>query len=356
MYAGEVSGMKTIKLETPEFRTGAPGTFIDLVIYDYRVRRNDNDVFYFNWNYIRDLFDREFIETLAKQYHILLEQLIRYRNEPDHPFSGEDIVPERYRSLIASLNRTEAAIPESTLHGLIEEQIRRTPDREALTYEGRSLTYAAFGERADQVAGLLRHLGVSSNEFVALFLNRSFDTLAGQLGIMKAGAAYLPIGVDYPTDRVAYMLEDSGARVLLTQSAHLKELEGALGRVEHILVMDEGASAAAIPESLRERVVMPSGIYVDRPDVALPAGSPDDLAYMIYTSGSTGKPKGAMITHRNIVNFLTWVKEELGITAAERLAFVTSYAFDMTMTSNWTPLPRRGLAACAVRGEDQGRQ
>lgn len=138
MYAGEVSGMKTIKLETPEFRTGAPGTFIDLVIYDYRVRRNDNDVFYFNWNYIRDLFDREFIETLAKQYHILLEQLIRYRNEPDHPFSGEDIVPERYRSLIASLNRTEAAIPESTLHGLIEEQIRRTPDSEALTYEGRS--------------------------------------------------------------------------------------------------------------------------------------------------------------------------------------------------------------------------
>lgn len=94
------------------------------MIYDYRVRRNDNDVFYFNWNYIRDLFDREFIETLAKQYHILLEQLIRYRNEPDHPFSGEDIVPERYRSLIASLNRTEAAIPESTLHGLIEEQIR----------------------------------------------------------------------------------------------------------------------------------------------------------------------------------------------------------------------------------------
>lgn len=337
MYAGEVSGMKTIKLETPEFRTGAPGTFIDLVIYDYRVRRNDNDVFYFNWNYIRDLFDREFIETLAKQYHILLEQLIRYRNEPDHPFSGEDIVPERYRSLIASLNRTEAAIPESTLHGLIEAQIRRTPDSEALTYEGRSLSYAAFGKRADQVAGLLRHLGVSSNEFVALFLNRSFDTLAGQLGIMKAGAAYLPIGVDYPTDRVAYMLEDSGARVLLTQSAHLKELEGALGRVEHILVMDEGASAAAIPESLRERVVMPSGIYVDRPDVALPAGSPDDLAYMIYTSGSTGKPKGAMITHRNIVNFLTWVKEELGITAAERLAFVTSYAFDMTMTSNWTP-------------------
>ncbi|MFQ9868438.1 MAG: AMP-binding protein [Bilophila wadsworthia] len=161
--------------------------------------------------------------------------------------------------------------------------------------------------------------------------------MAGQLGIMKAGAGYPPIGVDYPTDRVAYMLEDSGARVLLTQSAHLKELEGALGRVEHLLVMDEGASAAAIPESLRERVVMPSGIYVDRPDVALPAGSPDDLAYMIYTSGSTGNPNGAKITHRNIVNFLTWVKEELGITAAERLAFVTSYAFDMTMTSNWTP-------------------
>lgn len=337
MYAGEVSGMKSLRLETPEFRTGAPGTFLDLVIYDYRVRRHDDDVFYFNWNYVRDLFDREFIETLARQYHTLLEQLIRYHREPDRPFSGEDIVPERYRSLIAALNHTEVAVPEDTLHALIEEQIRRTPDNEAISDEGRSYSYAAFGTRATQIAGLLRELGVRQNDFVALFLGRSFDMLTGQLGIMKAGAAYLPIGVDYPTDRVAYMLEDSGARILLTRSAHLAALDGALDRVEHILVLDEAADETAIPAALRDRVVLPATIYTDRPGLSLPAGSPEDLAYMIYTSGSTGKPKGAMITHRNIVNFLSWVKDDLGITAAERLAFVTSYAFDMTMTSNWTP-------------------
>ena len=337
MYAGEVSDLKALRLDTPEFRTGAPGTFIDLVIYDYRVHRHGDDVFYFNWNYVRDLFDREFIETLATQYQTLLEQIIRFRNEPDHPFEGRDIIPKSYRTLLARINGTQTPLPEATLHGLIEEQIERTPEREALSYKGQSLTYAAFGVRAAQVAGLLKELGVQRNDFVALFLGRSFDTLTGQLGIMKAGAAYLPIGVDYPSDRVAYMLEDSGARVLLTQYASLARLEGALAHVEHILVLDEGADQAAVPAWLEDRVIFPATIYVDRPGAPLPAGSPDDLAYMIYTSGSTGKPKGAMITHRNIVNFLSWVKNELHITAEERLAFVTSYAFDMTMTSNWTP-------------------
>lgn len=142
------------------------------------MRRNDNDVFYFNWNYIRDLFDREFIETLAKQYHILLEQLIRYRNEPDHPFSGEDIVPERYRSLIASLNRTEAATPNHA----------HRPDRRAdPAYPGQrgpDLRRAEPSPTRPSGSGPIRWPAaaaprVSSNEFVALFLNRSFDTLAG---------------------------------------------------------------------------------------------------------------------------------------------------------------------------------
>ena len=337
MYAGEVSGMKSLRLETPEFRTGAPGTFIDLVIYDYHVRRDDNDTFYFNWNYIRDLFDREFIETLAKQYHTLLEQIIRCRQTPDLPFSGVDLVPARYHALITRVNETKTPIPESTLHALIAEQIRHNPDNEAISCQGQSFSYTDFGSRAGQVARLLRQLGVATNQFVALFMHRSFETLVGQLGIMQAGGAYLPIAVDYPADRIAYILEDSGAKVLLTQSAHLGTLANIASDVAHILVMDEGADMADIPASLRNRIILPADIYRDRPEWSLAAGSPDDLAYMIYTSGSTGKPKGAMISHRNIVNFLTWVKEGLGITAAERFAFVTSYAFDMTMTSNWTP-------------------
>jgi non-ribosomal peptide synthetase component F len=116
------------------------------------------------------------------------------------------------------------------------------------------------------VAGLLRHLGVSSNEFVALFLNRSFDTLAGQLGIMKAGAAYLPIGVDYPTDRVAYMLEDSGARVLLTQSAHLKELEGALGRVTRAQAPPPSRNRSGNGSSCRQASMLTARTWPCPPD------------------------------------------------------------------------------------------
>ncbi|MDR3088837.1 MAG: amino acid adenylation domain-containing protein [Desulfobulbaceae bacterium] len=337
MYAGEVSGMKALSLNTPEFRTGAPGTFIDLVIYDYRVSRQGDDIFYFNWNYIRDLFDRKFIETLAGQYQTLLERIVVCPSQPDIAFNGEAIVPEQYRRLLARVNDTAHPMPETTLHGLIEESIRRGPDNQSMTYEGRSVSYKEFGVKAGQIAGLLTELGVARNQFVALFLNRCPEMLMGQLGIMKAGAAYLPIGVDYPAERIAYMLADSGARALLTRSDCLAALAGTLDKVEHIILLDEGATEGDIPAPLIGRVIVPATIYQDRRHVTPPLGSPDDLAYMIYTSGSTGKPKGSMISHRNIINFLLWVKEGLKIREDERFAFVTSYAFDMTMTSNWVP-------------------
>ncbi|MFO7596778.1 MAG: amino acid adenylation domain-containing protein, partial [Desulfocurvibacter africanus] len=339
MYAGEVSGMRTIKLDTPEFRTGAPGTFIDLVIYDYRARPDQEDVYYFNWNYVRDLFDRHYIEDLSTQYRTLLQQLASAHksNTLDQPFTGEDIIPERHRTLMREVNRTEAPIPDATLHGLIEETVARTPDSLALTFENTSLTYAQFDERAEQVAGLLRSKGVGPGDFVALFLSRGLDMLSAQLGVLKSGAAYLPIDIDYPADRVSYVLEDSRARVLLTQSRHLCGLKPSLGRVETVVLLDEAATQAEVPVTLGEKTLLPEAVYKDRPKAQPSIGSPSDLAYMIYTSGSTGKPKGVMVTHRNIVNFLNWVKTAIGVAPTDRLALVTSYAFDMTLTSNWVP-------------------
>lgn len=336
MYAGEVSGMKAVRLDTPEFRTGAPGTYIDLVIYDYRVRRDDNDVYYFNWNYIRDLFDEKFVATLADQYLMLLKQIIRQTGEAAPVFCGEDIVPTAYRELLDSVNNTAVKIPDLSLHGLIEKQAAQAPDRLALACEGRQLTYREFTDEAGRLAALMRELGLQSGQFAALYLSRSIEMLLGQLAIMQAGGAYLPLDVNFPPDRVAYILEDSGAEILLVDSGSLSGLQSLPQHVAHILVLNRDASDADIPPALKSKVIMPDRVYAPREridgTVAVATGDP---AYMIYTSGSTGKPKGAKISHRNIVNFLTWVKEEIGIAADERMALVTSYAFDMTMTSNW---------------------
>lgn len=336
MYAGEVSNMKHVEIEAPEFRTGAPGTFVDLVIYDYRIKRDSDDVYFFNWNYIRDMFDREFIEVIAEQYKKLLKQMIEFKAHPDKVFSSSSIVPPSYEKLLATVNATDAPIPSGTLHGLIAEQMARVPQKEALTFEGKSMDYATFGQKSDDVAALLLELGVQVDDFVSLFLGRSMDMLVGQLGVMKAGAAYLPISIDYPAERVGYVLKDSGTKVVLTQGKYLTQLERDLTGVEHILVLDEVAEES-IPASLKDKVHLASAIFVNRKDVVLPDVKPENLAYMIYTSGSTGNPKGAKITHKNIINFLIWVKEVLAISEDERFAFVTSYAFDMTMTSNWVP-------------------
>ncbi|SHJ55948.1 non-ribosomal peptide synthetase [Halodesulfovibrio aestuarii] len=339
MYNGEVSEMQKIMLDTPEFRTGAPGTYIDLVIYDFRERKHSADTFYFNWNFIRDIFDKDFIEILSSQYKILLTQLVKAKSSEyaAQKFTGEEIIPEHHRKLMGEINNTKTSFPDATLHALIEEQVRKTPDKEALTFEGNTLTYSMFNEQAAAIGRCLTSLNIGNDDFVALFTSRSLEMLTGQFGVLKAGAAYLPIDIDYPSDRIAYVLEDSLAPVLLTQSTHLPRLEGALKHVKHVILLDEGADTESIPESIKDKTVTLNSLKEQSEGIELPEVSTCDLAYMIYTSGSTGKPKGVQVTHRNIVNFLHWVKMEVNIREEERLALVTSYAFDMTLTSNWVP-------------------
>lgn len=339
MYNGEVSDMQKVVLDTPEFRTGAPGTYLDLVIYDFRERKHSADTFYFNWNFIRDIFDRDFIEILASQYKILLTQLVKAKS-PEYAklsFTGEEIIPDHHRKLMGEINNTTVPFPDATLHALIEDQVRANPDKEALTFEETSLTYSMFNEEAEAIGRCLISLGINSGDFVALFTSRSLEMLTGQLGVLKSGAAYLPIDIDYPSDRISYVLEDSHAPIVLTQSAHLPRLEGALTHVKHVVLLDEDAVHAAIPESIQNKTVTLASLRKKAEEIELPSVATSDLAYMIYTSGSTGKPKGVQVTHRNIVNFIHWVKTEINIREEERLALVTSYAFDMTLTSNWVP-------------------
>jgi amino acid adenylation domain-containing protein len=190
------------------------------------------------------------------------------------------------------------------LHELIEAQAARTPDAPAVAFEGRTLTYRQLERRANALAARLVALGVKADAPVGLYVERSLDMVLGMLAILKAGGAYVPVDPAFPAERVAYMLSDSGACVVLVNA----KLNAAAAHVVNLDGFDEDA---------------------DRPAVAV---KPEHLAYVIYTSGSTGKPKGVCIEHRNIVNYVHGVIERLRLEPGMSYATVSTIAADLGNT------------------------
>src|SRR5438105_10658824 len=182
------------------------------------------------------------------------------------------------------------AVTDLCLHDLIEAQALRTPDQVAVVFEHERMTYGELNRRADRLAHHLRGRGVGPDAIVGLFIERSVDMVVGILGILKAGAAYLPIDTGYPQERVAFMLSDASVAVVVTQS----------GLVTRLPI--DSARAVCLNGDLDAPAPTPG---------APPPVRPDHLAYVIYTSGSTGRPKGVCITHRNIVNYVLRIAERL---------------------------------------------
>ncbi|HLM68365.1 MAG TPA: condensation domain-containing protein, partial [Longimicrobium sp.] len=262
----------------------------------------------FDVEYNRDLFDRATVERMAAHFHSIF---LAAAADPSLRLSQLPLGDEAEREeALTRWNATDAFYPELPVHALVSAQAGRTPDAVAVTSGSDSLTYAALEDRSNRLAHHLRRAGVGAESLVALSMERSADLLVGMLAVWKAGAAYVPVDPAYPADRRAYMLADSGAAVVLTDSA----------------------SAEGIPAT-DARVVV-----VDRLDLAAEAGTAaaaevdaDALAYVIYTSGSTGRPKGVMVPHRGVVNFLESMRREPGMTADDVLVAVTSLSFDIAV-------------------------
>ncbi len=241
------------------------------------------------------------------------------------------------------------AIDESdTVHAQIARQAARTPDHVALHAGGIALTYAALIARADRVAAQLVALGVGPDSRVALACSRTADLVVGMLGILRAGGAYVPLDPAYPADRVALMLEDCGATVVVTQQHVADALQlpawrrSADGAPVALVLVDALSDASSASDTLPLPAVWP------------PASRGAQLAYVIYTSGSTGRPKGVMVEHRQVVNFFRGMDEQLGTEPGVWLA-VTSMSFDIsvlellwTLTRGYTVV-LGGAAASAAR-------
>jgi natural product biosynthesis luciferase-like monooxygenase protein len=232
------------------------------------------------------------------------------------------IVPECERKkLIHDWNATETDYDRTRcIHQMFEAQSAKTPDATALIFEGERLSYAALNARANRVAHALAGMGVRRGDLVGLHVRRSADLLIGAIAIHKAGGAYVPLDPDYPADRVALYVEDSGARVILTEAALTPHLPPHQAQV---LEIDRDPRIAAAPDT--------------NPDSGV---TPSDLAYLIYTSGSTGRPKGVMIEHRNVSNFFTGMDARIDHATGGVWLAVTSLSFDISVLELFWTLAR----------------
>jgi amino acid adenylation domain-containing protein len=263
--------------------------------------------------YRRDLFDTVTIQRVARRFEVLLDALSA---DPERHLSDLLLLtPAERHQLAAEWNDTEQDEPGSLL---VWERITfwadRLPDAPAVisgssgSSAGGSLSYRELRDRAERLAAELGALGVGPEVVVALFLERSPETAVGILGVLAAGGVYVPLDPAYPRDRITFMLEDSGARVVLTQRRLLDSIP-ADGLT--VLCLDEEREAPAAGEPVR----------VD----------PDNAAYIIYTSGSTGRPKGAVITHRALAVYVEAISRELGLGPHDRMLQFASPGFDVVV-------------------------
>lgn len=239
--------------------------------------------------YNTDLFEPATITRMAGHYQMLLEGIIA---NPDEPITTlPQLTPRERHQLLVEWNATKRAYPlDQSIHQLFEAQVQRTPDATAVIYENRRLTYRELNARANQLAHYLRTLGVALEAPVGLCMERSLDLLVGVLGILKVGAAYLPLDPTYPAERLAFMMRDSQISVLLTHAALRVQLPAG---PMHVVELD---------------TVWPT-IAQHSPENFPRTGNGDSLAYVLYTSGSTGQPKGVLGHHRGLVNRFSWMWE-----------------------------------------------
>ena len=258
-----------------------------------------------------DLFDPDRILRMLGHFRTLLEGIVA---NPDEPIGYLPLLTEQERrQLLVEWNDTETDHPrDKCIHQLFEEQVERTPDAVAVVFEGQSLTYRELNGQANRLARHLRDLGVERETLVAICVERSLEMVAGLLGILKAGGAYVPLDPDHPEQRLAFMLQDTQAPVLLTQERLRGRLPAYEGKTVCLDQLDELCSRES-GENL--------------PAVA----TAESLAYVIYTSGSTGQPKGVMVEHRGVCNRLQSMRQEFRFDETDAVLQKTPYTFDVSV-------------------------
>ncbi|MFJ2510968.1 amino acid adenylation domain-containing protein [Streptomyces griseoviridis] len=264
------------------------------------------------------LFDEATIARFAGHLTTLLRAATA---EPDRPLATLPMLTEaEYEQVVTGWNGPVRPTPTGSFPELVAAAARRRPDAPAVEDTHTVLAYRELDERANRLAHHLVSLGAGPGTFVGLCLERGVETVVGLLGIMKAGAAYLPLDPGYPADRLAFMLQDSGAGLVVTRTELVRRLPDTGARIVDLTREDD--VLAALPATAPE-----------------PGPGPDDLAYVIYTSGSTGTPKGVLVPHRGIGNLASVEIERLGVDEDSRVLQFASSSFDGAVMEVLMALP-----------------
>ncbi|UTA53629.1 amino acid adenylation domain-containing protein [Lysobacter soli] len=270
--------------------------------------------------YNTDLFDNATIRRWMAAYETLLREAVA---RPDLPFGRLSVVSENARAELQALQPAKVAFDrECRMHESFERQCDRTPDRVAVEFNDERVRYDELEARANRIAHLLRARGVHRGSLVGLVLDRGVDMLAGLLGVLKAGAGYVPLDPNFPAERLSYMASDAGLAALLTTTKHADHFDL---RGRPVLALD----------TLKDELASLPTSRIGRDDGA---AQPESVAYVIYTSGSTGRPKGVQVPHRAVSNFLSSMAKEPGLGADDRLVAVTTLSFDIAVLELLLPL------------------
>jgi amino acid adenylation domain-containing protein len=304
--ASEAPEFPGVTVEAGEGDSGT--TKVDLVLAVAEEAGELHGVF----QYASDLWDAESIERMAAHFTVLLAAAAA---DPGRRISELPLMPAEEEALVVhAWNRTEAEYPRGlAIHHLFEAAADADPAAVAVSHADGALTYGELDERANRLAHRLTGLGIGPEVRAAVCMERTPELVVALLAVLKAGGGYVPIDPAYPAERIAWMLEDSGAPVLLTHARLAKRLPPFAGTV--VRVDAEWAEIATIESP-------------DRPAVAV---APENVAYTIYTSGSTGRPKGVQIEHRSTVTLLHWLKEHVSDEERRAVLGSTSVSFDVSI-------------------------
>ena len=280
--------------------------------------------------YSEDLFEPATIGRMSEQLVRLLKSLAA---APDAPLGTLDLLPEtQRRRLVEEFSRAETAFTASAnLHELFEDQVRQTPEAVAVVDESGALTFRELDARANQLARHLQGLGAGSGVLVGIGLERSREMVVAMVATLKTGGAYVPLDPGYPRERLEFMIEDSGLKVILTLERLIERWPDT--PVPRVLV------DASWPEISRHSPAPLPGVV-----------SQEDTAYVIYTSGSTGRPNGVVVSHRAVAGHILAASHCYGITRTDRVLGFASPSFDAAVEQMWTALSSG--AVFVLRGND----
>jgi amino acid adenylation domain-containing protein len=279
-----------------------------------------------NWVYNRDLYDRWRMEQMVRHYQRVLEAMA---GDPDKRLRDIDVLgaEDRYR-ILETWNHPPQALPCQCIHDLFEDQVENTPDALAVVYEKQHLTYGDLNQQANSLAHYLIGKGVGPEDVVGICMERSVEMIVALLATLKAGAAYLPLDPDCPTERLAFIINDAKPRCVLTTSGIVPHLPA----LKQLVILDERETREVLVRSNRN-----PGDSDRRGRLTV-----DNAAYVIYTSGSTGLPKGVVVTHANVSRLFAATTEWLKVGAEDVWTLFHSYAFDFSVWEIWGALLHGG--------------